>query len=160
LEVARQLDIPVAVCSSIHTYGPERINASLREEKTRYTRNPVAINPGTVQACAIHLYGGPNVYDYYVSRVNGIAIHAPGALTNVRDAAGRVAFVPHAWVERPYSVLVSGLSGIPTVRVDGTPVALEEPHRFVEGDGLLVLSLSASPRVELSIPTPRTWTKE
>jgi CDP-paratose 2-epimerase len=43
LEVARQLDIPVAVCSSIHTYGPERINASLREGKTRYVRRPVAI---------------------------------------------------------------------------------------------------------------------
>jgi CDP-paratose 2-epimerase len=43
LEVARQLGIPVAVCSSIHTYGPERINASLREEKTRYSRRPAAI---------------------------------------------------------------------------------------------------------------------
>jgi len=43
LDVARQLEIPVAVCSSIHTYGPERINASLSEKKTRYVRNPVAI---------------------------------------------------------------------------------------------------------------------
>jgi len=43
LEAARQLHIPVAVCSSIHTYGPDRINASLKEEKTRYARTPVRI---------------------------------------------------------------------------------------------------------------------
>jgi CDP-paratose 2-epimerase len=43
LDVARQLNIPVAVCSSIHTFGPDRINASLKEEKTRYVRNPVTI---------------------------------------------------------------------------------------------------------------------
>jgi len=43
LEVARNLKIPVAICSSIHTFGPDRINASLTEEATRYTRSPVAI---------------------------------------------------------------------------------------------------------------------
>lgn len=43
LEVARRLKIPVAICSSIHTFGPNRINASLKEEETRYTRNPVVI---------------------------------------------------------------------------------------------------------------------
>jgi len=40
LETARKLKIPVAVCSSVHTYGPDRINASLREGETRYVRYP------------------------------------------------------------------------------------------------------------------------
>ena len=44
LEVARQLDIPVAICSSIHTYGPDKINSELKEEETRYVRDPVAIS--------------------------------------------------------------------------------------------------------------------
>jgi CDP-paratose 2-epimerase len=43
LDVARKLDIPVAICSSIHTYGPDKINSELKEEKTRYIHNPVAI---------------------------------------------------------------------------------------------------------------------
>jgi len=43
LEAARLARIPVAICSSIHTFGPDRINASLTEEATRYVRNPVAI---------------------------------------------------------------------------------------------------------------------
>jgi len=43
LEAARLAKITVAICSSIHTFGPDRINASLREEATRYVRDPVAI---------------------------------------------------------------------------------------------------------------------
>lgn len=44
LEAARLAGIPVAICSSIHTFGPDGINASLREEETRYVRQPVAID--------------------------------------------------------------------------------------------------------------------
>jgi CDP-paratose 2-epimerase len=43
LEAARQLGIPAAICSSIHTFGPERINASLTAAATRFVREPVAI---------------------------------------------------------------------------------------------------------------------
>jgi CDP-paratose 2-epimerase len=43
LETARKLKIPAAICSSIHTFGPDRINASLQEDTTRYTREPVEI---------------------------------------------------------------------------------------------------------------------
>jgi CDP-paratose 2-epimerase len=44
LDVARQLKIPIAVCSSIHTYGPDKINSEIQEERTRYIRNPIAID--------------------------------------------------------------------------------------------------------------------
>jgi CDP-paratose 2-epimerase len=43
LEVARKLDIPVVTCSSIHTYGPDKINSELTETASRYARNPVSI---------------------------------------------------------------------------------------------------------------------
>ena len=43
LEAARLAEVPVAVCSSIHTFGPDAINASLAEGPTRYVRTPVAI---------------------------------------------------------------------------------------------------------------------
>ena len=42
LMAARAHGIPVASCSSVHIYGPW-INDTLREEPTRYTRDPVAI---------------------------------------------------------------------------------------------------------------------
>jgi CDP-paratose 2-epimerase len=44
LEVARRLQVPAAICSSIHTYGPEKINRDLKEEATRYVRKPAAID--------------------------------------------------------------------------------------------------------------------
>lgn len=43
LEAARAIGAPVALCSSIHTFGPDAINASLTETATRYQRDPVAI---------------------------------------------------------------------------------------------------------------------
>jgi CDP-paratose 2-epimerase len=43
LETARILQIPVAVCSSIHVFGPDRINGSLSEGETRYIRHPAVI---------------------------------------------------------------------------------------------------------------------
>jgi CDP-paratose 2-epimerase len=43
LEAARAASIPVAICSSVHTYGPDAINASLTEAATRYERMPVSI---------------------------------------------------------------------------------------------------------------------
>jgi CDP-paratose 2-epimerase len=43
LEAARLAGIPAAICSSIHTFGPDAINASVREDATRYVRDPIAI---------------------------------------------------------------------------------------------------------------------
>ena len=41
---ARIHNIPVAICSSIHTYGPDRINSQLTESETRYIREPISIS--------------------------------------------------------------------------------------------------------------------
>ena len=43
LEVARQLDIPLLICSTIHIYG-NGINKSLKVGKTRFLREPPEIN--------------------------------------------------------------------------------------------------------------------
>lgn len=44
LEAAREFDIPTVLCSSIHTYGPDKINSELKETKTRYVRDPISID--------------------------------------------------------------------------------------------------------------------
>ncbi len=44
LEAARKFNIPIASCNSIHCYGPDKINSELREEETRYVRDPVTVN--------------------------------------------------------------------------------------------------------------------
>jgi CDP-paratose 2-epimerase len=43
LIAAREHQIPIASCSSVHVYGPW-INDTLKEDETRFTREPVVIN--------------------------------------------------------------------------------------------------------------------
>ncbi len=44
LEAAREFNIPIAICSSVHSYGPDKINSELKEKETRYVKEPVSIN--------------------------------------------------------------------------------------------------------------------
>ncbi len=43
LDVAREIDVPVVSCATIHVYGTA-INDSLKESPSRYTREPVTID--------------------------------------------------------------------------------------------------------------------
>jgi CDP-paratose 2-epimerase len=44
LEAARKLDVPIVSCSTGHVYGPDKINSELKEEETRYVREPVGVD--------------------------------------------------------------------------------------------------------------------
>mgnify|MGYP005849503799 CR=1 FL=1 len=84
-------------------------------------RNAVAINPGTVQANAVRLFGGPEVYDYHVFRKARCVVHAPGAITRASEETGTLTFAVRPWAGMPAYVLVSGLKRRPQVTVNGTP---------------------------------------
>lgn len=68
LEAARAADIPVAICSSIHTFGPEAINNSLTETDTRYVRTPVALNEDEplLQGAVTPLHASKRCNEIYV----------------------------------------------------------------------------------------------
>ena len=84
------------------------------------SRNPVAINPGTVQAPAIAACGGPLLYDYHLDRTNQWAVHVAGELRDVRESAGRLEFGVRGWTPAPWHLLIAG-SGPVTVTLDGRP---------------------------------------
>lgn len=67
LEVARRLKIPVVSCATIHVYGNE-INKKLKEGKTRYIRNPQAINEEyvTLKGAITPLHASKGTGDIYV----------------------------------------------------------------------------------------------
>jgi len=113
------------------------------------TRNGVAINPGTVQASAIRLLGGPEIYDFRVFRQAGLLVHAPGTIEDARDSADRVSFTVRGWTGQPYYVLVVGCKAPPRVRIDGRPVTLEAPHQYMADAGRLILRVEGTPRVEI-----------
>ena len=112
-------------------------------------RNGPAINPATVQACAIRYYGQPPVYDFRVFRGHGLRVHAPGAIQDARETAKSVSFRVNPSLEQPYWVLINGLSARPQVRVDGKGLELAAPNQYVEHNGWLILRLEGRPRVEV-----------
>lgn len=68
LEAARAAGIPVAVCSSVHAFGPDGINASLREEATRYVRQPETIDESEplLQGAVTPLHASKRSNEIYV----------------------------------------------------------------------------------------------
>ena len=71
LEAARRAEIPVAICSSIHTFGPDAINASLIEEETRYVRQPVSIDESEplLQGSVTPLHASKRANEIYLQSI-------------------------------------------------------------------------------------------
>ena len=68
-----------------------------------------AINPGTVQAHVPELYGKGKLYDMKKLPRSGWLIHAPCAISNVREDSGRVVFTVDGWGDEAYYVVISGI---------------------------------------------------
>ncbi len=118
----------------------------LREQRS----DGPAINPGTVQANAIRLYGLPAIYDYRVLRGSGLIIHAPGSLSVIADRAGGCRFRVRSWLDRPYFVLVNGFSASPRVKLNGQPISPSSPHQYLPEGGNLILQVSGEAEVEIA----------
>ena len=67
LELARRLDIPVAVCSTIHVYG-NQMNETLSEQTTRFVRDPASIdeNHPVLQGKVTPLHASKRSAEIYV----------------------------------------------------------------------------------------------
>ena len=112
-------------------------------------RNGPAINPATLEACAVRFFGRTDICDFWCFRKNALRVYAPGAITRAEESNGKISFEIRSWSERPYFVLINGLAKKPQLRLDGKPVDCAEPHQFQEKEGRLILNLRGSPRVEL-----------
>jgi CDP-paratose 2-epimerase len=68
LEAARASNVPVAICSSVHAFGPDGINASLQEGVTRYVRQPEAIDESEplLQGAVTPLHASKRANEIYV----------------------------------------------------------------------------------------------
>ena len=114
-------------------------------------RNGPAINPATVQACATRFYRQEPVYDFWAFRNAGLRVHAPGAIRGAQEQPGRIRFQIEPALDRPYFVLVNGLSTRPQLEINGTKTDCAAPHEFLEREGRLILQLQGNARVELQL---------
>lgn len=113
-------------------------------------RNGPAINPGTVQAGAVHLFHQTPLYEFHAFRAAVVLVHAPGRITPMEEKPQKVRFRVQGWPAHPYYVLVSGLKQTPRVKVDGRPVVLGDPHQWQAAEGRLILRLEKNSIVELA----------
>lgn len=114
-------------------------------------RNGPAVNPGTLQADAVRLLGGPLLYDFRVFRNQGVTVHAPGTIEVDAEADQRsVSFTLQGWSTSPYYILMTGVKAEPSVLVNGEKVSLSPPHFYDAKNGRLILRLEGSPKVTIS----------
>ena len=73
-----------------------------------------AINPGTVQAHVPELYGKGKIYDMKKLRNRGWFIHAPCAISDLREDKRSVTFTVGGWGGKQYFVLISGIEKEPS----------------------------------------------
>jgi hypothetical protein len=112
-------------------------------------RHGVAINPGTLQVNAIRFFDGPVLYDFRSFREGSLLVHAPGAITDGKEEPGRVSFTVRGWSDRPYFLLIVGLTAVPRVRIDGRETLISAPHRYLPQGGRLILQVTGSPKIQI-----------
>ena len=110
-------------------------------------RNDAAINPGTLQANAAHLYNH-SLYSFRSLRTSGLLLHAPGQIADLDEQPTRTSFrvLPSSSVD--YSILLSRCRTKPDIRINNT----QAPESAVQHDpanNLLVIHLSGDVLIEV-----------
>lgn len=109
-----------------------------------------AINPGTLQTNAVRLFNKPALYDFRAFRQNGLLVHAPGEISEVRESKNGAQFKVTGWSEKPYFILINGLKTAPQVRLNGETISLKAPHQFNPEKGRLILQLQGTKTAEIT----------
>jgi hypothetical protein len=116
-------------------------------------RDGPAINPGTVEACAARLVGGPQVHDFHCFRRHGVFVHIPGRIQDAAEDAGTVRFTAEGWPREPYFILVSGLKAEPVVRIDGHRIDAADATAltYTAPTGRMALRVHGKSKVEMDL---------
>ncbi len=114
-------------------------------EPRSQTRNPVFINPGTIQSSAACLYTGVPLFSAAVSRQHGAIVNAPGTVRTVEETRAHWILKLQLWPAAPARVLISGLHRMPR-SINGRPVRADE----IVTDGVLAIRMTGTGRLRLS----------
>jgi hypothetical protein len=115
------------------------------------TRNPVAINPGTVQANAVQLFTGRPLYEMRVFRGSGAIVHAPGPIEVRADGKAETRFQVEPWASGPCYLLLSRAQGKPrTVRFNGALAETSGQSEYHDKEQALVLRIQGRTEVEIA----------
>jgi hypothetical protein len=100
-----------------------------------------AINPGTLGASAVRLFGKGEIYDFVALRKLGALVHAPGEIVVEAETAARAVLIVNGWPGNPYHVLISGAAK--PLKIIGSGGAVSA------GDGTTVVECAGRARLEI-----------
>ena len=115
-------------------------------------RDGPAINPATLLASAVRLYGEAPPYTMLALPRFGVALHVPGTMALLEERTDGLAIRVNLALSRPGRVYVTGLRAEPGLRIDQQVVELNAPHQFQRAEGRLVIYLERSARIDLKYP--------
>jgi len=111
-----------------------------------------AINPGTVQAHLAELYGKGKIYDVKKLPRRGWFVHAPCAISDIREDQESVTFTTDGWGGKQYYVLISGIETEPgEVLVNpGKPRTLRPAEtQYHREQKILIIALDAKCEIQI-----------
>jgi hypothetical protein len=124
-------------------------------------RNGPAINPATLEACAIRFFdvvppgflGSAQPYQFLTFRQNGVSVrvHAPGNILSLQANAPGIRFSVLSVSYRPFFVLLNGFKQKPQLKLNGRPADITAPHQFIATDGVLILSMPDERTIEIEL---------
>jgi hypothetical protein len=112
-------------------------------------RNPANINPATLLASAVRLYGLGPVHDSRRFAHHGVWVHAAGRIEPQREDKDSFGFRVHGWSSRPHKVLINGLHDAAQVRIGGRETPLLPPHVWFPGAGRMILEIQGTAEIEI-----------
>lgn len=112
-------------------------------------RSGPAINPGTVQAGAVRLYGSPAFYTMRVCPP--LILHAPGDVDSLEHHGKTIQFQVRTWLNSPYFLLINGVPEKAILSVNGRKVTLEPPHEYNAQLRQCILRVEGDPKVEIDL---------
>ena len=112
------------------------------------SRNLAAINPGTLQMCAIHLYRLNSVYSTEVLPQRAGIVHAPCAISCIKSSQGACTLEVVPWQAHPVTVLISGASS--DIKVSINKKQASSAGRITADKGCLLIEVTGKTLLDIS----------
>ena len=111
-----------------------------------------AINPGTVQAHLAELYGKGKIYDVKKLPRRGWFVHAPCAISDIRENEESVTLTADGWGGKQYYVLISGIETEPgevLVNPDKSRAVRSAETQFHREQKILIIALEGKSVIQI-----------
>jgi len=111
-----------------------------------------AINPGTVQAHLAELYGKGKIYDVKKLPSRGWFVHAPCAISDIREDQDCVTLTADGWGGKQYYVLISGIETEPSkvlVNPGKSHILRSAETQFHREPKILIITLEEKSEIQI-----------